>query len=131
MIGRFLSVAADWLDGRWADDHLSLARPEHRTRRSGVLKIAAAWIAPWLVYNKAGTRDIMATPPSDPAQRPEDRKPTRTVGALVPADHLCPLRRMPVVAELGRHDRTMATEEARIGVRGVDGWLAYFSSRSS
>lgn len=30
----------------------------------------------------------MATPPSDPAQRPEDRKPTRTVGALVHAERL-------------------------------------------
>ena len=40
---------------------------------------------------------------------------------------------MPVLAQLGVHDRTMATEEARIGVRGVDGWLDYFagSSRAS
>ena len=37
---------------------------------------------------------------------------------------------MPVLAQLAVHDRTMATEEARIGVRGVDGWLDYFSSRS-
>ncbi len=40
---------------------------------------------------------------------------------------------MPVVAQLAVHDRTLATEEARIGVRGVDGWLDYFAaiSRSS
>jgi hypothetical protein len=37
---------------------------------------------------------------------------------------------MPVVAQLTVHDRTMATEEARIGVRGVDGWLDYFAATS-
>jgi hypothetical protein len=30
---------------------------------------------------------------------------------------------MPVVAQLEQLDRLMATEEARVGVRGVDAWL--------
>jgi hypothetical protein len=59
------------------------------------------------------------------------RRAPKSVGALVHAYTRCPTRRMPVVAQLGMHDRVMATEEARIGVRGVDGWLDYFSSRSS
>jgi len=58
------------------------------------------------------------------------RRPPKTIGALVRAYNRCPARRMPVVAQLGVHDRTMATEEARIGVRGVDGWLDYFAATS-
>ena len=90
----------------------------------------SSWVAPQLVATAAvadGAFEARA------AARLTDvaRRSPKTIGALVRAYHLCPLRRMPVVAELGRHDRTMAPEEARIGVRGVDGWLAYFSSRSS
>ena len=61
------------------------------------------------------------------------RRPPKTIGALVRAYNRCPARRMPVVAQLGVHDRTMASEEAHIGVRGVDAWLDYFagSSRAS
>jgi hypothetical protein len=58
------------------------------------------------------------------------RRPPKTIGSLVRAYNRCPARRMPVVAQLGVHDRTMATEEACIGVRGVDGWLDYFAATS-
>jgi hypothetical protein len=51
------------------------------------------------------------------------RRPPKTIGALVRAYHRLPAPSLPVVAQLGRHDRVMASEEARIGVRGVDGWL--------
>jgi hypothetical protein len=61
------------------------------------------------------------------------RRPPKTIGALVRAYNRGPARRMPVIAQLGVHDRTMATEVARIGIRGVDAWLDYFagSSRAS
>ena len=58
------------------------------------------------------------------------RRPPKTIGALVHAYNRCDARRMPVLAQLVVHDRTMATEEARIGVRGVDGWLDYFAATS-
>ncbi|MDB4969158.1 MAG: hypothetical protein JWN44_4847 [Myxococcales bacterium] len=51
------------------------------------------------------------------------RRPPKTIGALVRAYHRSAASRLPVVAQLGRHDRTMASEEARVGVRGVDTWL--------
>ncbi|HEY2748115.1 MAG TPA: hypothetical protein VGL86_26005 [Polyangia bacterium] len=92
----------------------------------------ASWVAPQLV-----AAALIADPGFEP--RAADRlgsparRPPKTIGALVHAYTRCPARRMPVVAQLGVHDRAMATEEARIGVRGVDGWLDYFavSSRAS
>jgi hypothetical protein len=90
----------------------------------------ASWVAPQLVaaaFLVDGAFEARA------ADRLTDAAPhpPKTIGALVRAYHRCPTRRLPVTAQLGRHDRTMATEEARIGVRSVDGWLDYFSSRSS
>ena len=106
---------------------------------SGALAVAlwraidgASWVAPQLV-----AAALLADPGFEPraAERltAAGRRPPKTIGALVRAYNRCPARRMPVVAQLGVHDRTMATEEARIGVRGVDGWLDYFGaiSRSS
>jgi hypothetical protein len=90
----------------------------------------SSWAAPQLVAAAAVADETFE---ARAAARLTDvsRRGPKTIGALVRAYHRCPSRRMPVVAQLGRHDRTLATEEARIGVRGVDGWLDYFSSRSS
>lgn len=92
----------------------------------------ASWVAPQLVAAALlGDADFERRA----SERLTDvaRRPPKTIGALVRAYNRCPARRMPVVAQLAVHDRTMATEEARIGVRGVDGWLDYFGaiSRSS
>jgi len=85
----------------------------------------ASWVAPQLV-----AAALIADPEFEAraAERLGDvmRRPPKTIGALVRAYTRCPARRMPIMAQLGVHDRTMATEEARIGVRGVDGWLDYF-----
>jgi len=85
----------------------------------------ASWVAPQLV-----AAALIADPTFEAraADRLADasRRPPKTIGALVRAYTRCPARRMPVMAQLTVHDRTMATEEARIGVRGVDGWLDYF-----
>jgi hypothetical protein len=92
----------------------------------------ASWVAPQLV-----AAALLADPAFEPYAADwlaaPQRRPPKTIGAIVRAYNRCPARRMPVVAQLGMHDRTMATEEARIGVRGVDGWLDYFagSSRAS
>ena len=93
---------------------------------------SASWVAPQLVATA-----LLADPAFEP--RAADwfaaplRRPPKTVGALVRAYNRCESRRMSVIAQLHVHDRTMATEEARIGIRGVDGWVDYFagSSRSS
>ncbi|MGZ3443122.1 MAG: hypothetical protein ACXVDD_26555, partial [Polyangia bacterium] len=89
----------------------------------------SSWVAPQLVAAAFVADGAFA---ARAAERLGDitRKPPKTIGALVRAYSRCPARRMPVVAQLGAHDRTMGTEEARIGVRGVDGWLDYFSARS-
>jgi hypothetical protein len=88
-----------------------------------------SWVAPQLVAAAA-----IADPDFEPAaaERLTDatRRPPKTIGALVRAYNRCAARRMAVVAQLGVHDRTLATEEARIGVRGVDGWLDYFGASS-
>lgn len=92
----------------------------------------ASWVAPQLV-----AAALLADPEFEPraAERltAAGRRPPKTIGALVRAYNRCPARRMPVVAQLAVHDRTLASEEARIGVRGVDGWVDYFGaiSRSS
>ena len=88
-----------------------------------------SWVVPQLV-----AAALLADPSFEP--RAADRlgspmrRPPKTIGALVRAYNRCPARRMPVIAQLGVHDRTMATEEARIGIRGVDAWLDYFSGSS-
>lgn len=92
----------------------------------------SSWVVPQLV-----AAALLGDPSFEP--RAADRlgspmrRPPKTIGALVRAYNRCPARRMPMIAQLGVHDRTMATEEARIGVRGVDAWLDYFagSSRAS
>ncbi|MGZ3406952.1 MAG: hypothetical protein ACXVAN_10950 [Polyangia bacterium] len=90
----------------------------------------SSWVAPQLV---AAALRADGAFESRAAERLGDatRRAPKTIGALVRAYTRCESKRMPVMAQLGVHDRTMATEEARIGVRGVDGWLDYFSSRSS
>lgn len=85
----------------------------------------ASWVAPQLI-----AAALIADPQFEPraAERltGTTRRPPKTIGALVRAYTRCRARRMPIMAQLALHDRTMATEEARIGVRGVDGWLDYF-----
>ncbi len=86
----------------------------------------ASWVAPQLV-----AAAFVADPDFEAraAERLVDvaRRPPKTIGALVRAYHRCVTKRMPVVAQLGRHDPTLATEEGRIGVRGVDAWLDRFA----
>jgi hypothetical protein len=83
---------------------------------------SASWVVPQLV-----AAAFLADPQFEPraAARLTDvaRRPPKTIGSLVRAYHRLPAPRLPVVAELHRHERTMATEEACIGVRGVDLWL--------
>ncbi|MCU1277568.1 MAG: hypothetical protein JWM53_1114, partial [bacterium] len=88
----------------------------------------ASWVAPQLVAAAFVADDAFER---RAAERLGDaaRRAPKTIGALVHAYTRCPSRRMPVVAQLGMHDRVMATEEARIGVRGIDGWVDYFSAR--
>jgi hypothetical protein len=90
----------------------------------------SSWVAPQLVAAAALADGAFESRASDRLIDPTRRAP-KTIGALVRAYTRSESKRMPVMAQLGMHDRTMATEEARIGVRGVDGWLDYFSSRSS
>ena len=87
----------------------------------------ASWVAPQLVAAALiADREFEA----HAAARLVDvaRRPPKTVGSLVRAYTRCPARRMPIMAQLAVHDRTMITEEARIGVRGVDAWLDYFGA---
>jgi hypothetical protein len=82
----------------------------------------ASWVAPQLI---AAAFFVDA----DFAQRAETRlldgkrRPPKTIGALVRAYHRLPSPSLQVLAQLGGHARTLATEEARVGVRGVDAWL--------
>ncbi len=90
----------------------------------------ASWVAPQLVATAFVVDGSFA---ARAAERlcGVARLPPKSIGALVRAYHRLAAPALTVVAELGRHDRALATEEARIGVRGVDGWLDYSSSRSS
>ena len=89
----------------------------------------ASWVAPQLVAAALRADPQFESRAADRLTDPE-RRPPKTIGALVRAYNRFPGHRMPVVAQLTVHDRTMATEEARIGVRGVDGWLDYFAATS-
>jgi hypothetical protein len=140
------SAAAELLGGSWRDQvtaaaavalaTTNAAAPDPRAAEwSPALWRAidgASWVAPQLV-----AAALLADADFEPraAERLTDftRRPPKTIGALVRAYNRCAARRMPVIAQLGVHDRTLQTEEARIGVRGVDGWLDYFAaiSRSS
>jgi hypothetical protein len=51
------------------------------------------------------------------------RRPPKLLGSLVRAYQRLPRPRAATLALLARHDRVLVTEEARIGVRGVDAWL--------
>ncbi len=132
-------LAGGWRDQVTAAAAIAIAPPIEKPRGDDPLASAlwtaidgASWVAPQLV-----AAALLADPAFEP--RAADRlgapmrRPPKTIGALVRAYNRCPARRMPVVAQLGVHDRTLATEEARIGVRAVDGWLDYFagSSRAS
>lgn len=59
------------------------------------------------------------------------RRPPKTVGALVRAHHRLPAPRMAVTAQLGRLARVLGTEEAQVGVRGVDAWLDGLPARAA
>jgi hypothetical protein len=81
-----------------------------------------SWVAPQLVAAAFIIDDQFAAH-AEARLLDVARRPPKTIGALMRAYHRSPAARLPVVAQLGRHDRTMATEEARVGVRGVDAWL--------
>ncbi len=129
-------LAGGWRDQVTAAAAIALSGSDAVTAElSGALWLAidgASWVAPQLVA-AALIADRDFEPQAAERLTGAARRPPKTVGALVRAYNRCPARRMPVVAQLAVHDRTLATEEARIGVRGVDGWLDYFAaiSRSS
>lgn len=136
------SAALELLAGSWRDQITGAAAIAVSAARGkplsddplGPLRAAlwraidgASWVAPQLV-----AAALIADPEFE--ARAADRltgavrRPPKTIGSLVRAYTRCPARRMPVMAQLAAHDRTMITEEARIGVRGVDGWLDYFGA---
>lgn len=82
----------------------------------------ASWVAPQLVAC------AFLVDPAFLARAEErllgvERRPPKTLGALVRAYHRLPSPRLPVVAQLHRHDALLVSEEARVGIRGVDAWL--------
>ncbi len=81
-----------------------------------------SWIAPQLVAT-AFLLDAEFVARAE--ERLLDVRPRapKAIGALVRAYHRLPQPRMNVLAQLTRHDRVLQTEEARIGIRGVDRWL--------
>lgn len=126
------SSAIPLLGGGWRDQVTAAAALAVAEDADPIIREAlwraidgASWVVPQLVAAALiADREFELRA----AQRLNDamRRPPKTTGALVRAYHRCPQRRMAVVAQLGRHDRTMVNEEARIGVRGVDAWLDYF-----
>ena len=86
-----------------------------------------SWVAPQLVA-AAFVLDERFAAHAEERLLDVARRPPKTIGALLRAYHRSLDARLPVVARLGRHDRTMATEEARVGVRGVDAWLDHLST---
>ncbi len=82
----------------------------------------ASWIAPQLVAC-AFFGDVGFVAHAEERLLGVERRPPKTIGALVRAYHRLPSPRLPVVAQLRRHDALLASEEARVGVRGVDAWL--------
>jgi hypothetical protein len=82
----------------------------------------ASWIAPQLVAC-AFFGDVGFVARAEERLLGVERRPPKTIGALVRAYHRLPSPRLPVVAQLRRHDALLASEEARVGVRGVDAWL--------
>jgi hypothetical protein len=90
----------------------------------------ASWVAPQLVAC------AFLVEPAFVARAEErllgvERRPPKTMGALVRAYHRLPAPRMPVVAQLRRHDMLLASEEAHVGIRGFDAWLDGLPSLAS
>jgi hypothetical protein len=81
-----------------------------------------SWVAPQLIAVAFLVDDKFAAT-AEPRLFDQARRPPKMVGALVHAYHRLPSPSLPTVAQLGRHERVMTTEEARIGVRVVDWWL--------
>lgn len=82
----------------------------------------ASWVSPQLVA-AAFVVDAAFDARAEERLLGHAARPPKLIGALVRAYHRLPAPRMSVLAELARHDRVLATEEARVGVRGVDAWL--------
>jgi hypothetical protein len=81
-----------------------------------------SWVAPQLIA-VAFLVDPTFPVTAEPRLFDQARRPPKMVGALVHAYHRLPSPSLPTVAQLGRYDRVMTTEEARIGVRVIDWWL--------
>jgi hypothetical protein len=83
---------------------------------------AGSWIAPQLVA-AAFLVDARFTERAEERLLGVTRRSPKLIGALVRAYHRLPKPPMAVLAQLGRHDPALHSEEGRIGVRGVDRWL--------
>lgn len=82
----------------------------------------ASWVTPQLVA-AAFLVDARFEARAEERLLAVTRRSPKMLGALVRAYHRLPQPRLPVVAQLARHDQALASEEARVGVRSVDVWL--------
>jgi hypothetical protein len=105
--------------GATADQRARMADPFERLWRA---IDGASWIAPQLIAC-AFLGDSAFIVRAEERLLGVERRPPKTIGALVRAYHRLPSPRLPVVAQLRRHDGLLPSEEARVGVRGVDAWL--------
>jgi hypothetical protein len=118
-----LLAVAEWKLQLVAAAALALGGADEMTRAALWRAIdGTSWVGPQLVA-AAFVVDAEFATRAEERLLAGGRRPPKTMGALVRAYHRLPAPRMPVVAQLGRLDRLMATEEARVGVRGVDAWL--------
>jgi hypothetical protein len=81
-----------------------------------------SWVAPQLVAT-AFLVDPEFEPRAEERLLAVTRRSPKAVASLVRAYHRLPRPRMNVVARLARHDAQLATEDGRIAIRAVDGWL--------
>lgn len=128
-------LAGAWRDQIIAAAAIALARSEDPPDAALVDALWRAldgisWVAPQLVAAAFVRDDAFARRAADRLLG-AGRVPPKTIGALVRALHRLPSPPLPLMAQLARHDRTMQSEEARIGVRGVDAWLDYLGARAA
>jgi hypothetical protein len=118
-----LLASGNWRDQLLAAAILVLEGADARAATSLWSPIdGISWVAPQLVATAFLVDDAFAAQ-AESRLLDRVRRPPKMIGALVHAYHRLPSPSLPVVAQLLRHERVMATEEARIGVRVVDWWL--------